>query len=231
MPTFADRVIEFNKNLRLDQKLPPGIKVMIPFAENPEALEISSKFYRKYYNDNKRRRLILGINPGRFGAGVTGVPFTDTRRLSEKCGLNIRGINTHETSSVFIYEVIDAYGGVEKFYSDYYINSPSPLGFVKKTEKGIEINCNYYDNRELKEAIYSFLIESIKQHISLGIKTDRAFCLGAGKNYEVLGKMNAEYKFFDELIPLEHPRYIMQYKAKKKQAYIEKYLKVLRNKD
>jgi hypothetical protein len=229
MSTFADRVIEFNKNLSFNHKLPPGIKVMNPFIESPEALKVSSCYYRKFYNDNRKRRLILGINPGRFGAGVTGIPFTDTKRLSEKCGLQIEGIKTHEPSSVFIYEVIDAYGGIERFCGDYYINSPSPLGFVKTTGKGREINYNYYDSRELLETLHEFLIESIRGHISLGINTDVAFCLGAGKNYKVLSALNAENKFFDKLIPLEHPRYIMQYKSGRKKEFIEKYVKALKS--
>jgi hypothetical protein len=224
---FAERVIEFNKNLAADMDLPSGIRVMNPFVESPEALKVSSAFYRKFYNDNKERRLILGINPGRHGAGVTGIPFTDTKRLSEKCGLHIEGINTHETSSVFIYEVIDAYGGVNRFFSRFFINSPSPLGFVKATVNGKEINYNYYDNRDLLESIYPFLIKSIRNHISLGIKTDVAFCLGTGKNYKILSDINKAHKFFDKLIPLEHPRYIMQYKSKQKHLFIDKYLKAL----
>ncbi len=126
--TFADKVIACNKNLHLDARLPEGIRVMNPFTENPQALATSSAFYKKFYNDHNRRHLILGINPGRFGAGVTGIPFTDTKRLEEKCGLKIDGIHTYEPSSVFVYEMIDAYGGVEAFYKDFYINSPSPLG-------------------------------------------------------------------------------------------------------
>jgi hypothetical protein len=228
MPTFADRVIQFNKNLRLDVSLPPGIRAMNPFSENPAALEASSEFYRKFYNDNKKRRLILGINPGRHGAGVTGVPFTDTKRLREKCGLKLEGSVTHEPSSVFIYEVIDAYGGVNKFYSDYYINSPSPLGFVKRTGNDTEINFNYYDSRELTRTIYPFLIKSIRNHISMGIDTSAAFCLGTGKNFSVLSKINSEHNFFASLIPLEHPRYILQYKSKHRQFYLEKYLDALK---
>lgn len=228
MSNFAGRVIDFNKKLHLDEKLPDGIRVMNPFTENPEALKISSAFYRKFYNDNQKRRLILGINPGRFGAGVTGIPFTDTKRLSGKCGLDLTGKETHEPSSVFIYDVIDAYGGVKKFYSDFYINSPCPLGFVKTNEKGKEVNFNYYDSKELLKAVYPFLVKSMKLHISAGIKTDSAFCLGAGKNYEVLKDMNREHNFFKKLIPLEHPRYIMQYKLKQKDEYIEKYLITLR---
>ncbi len=225
--SFAERVIHFNKNLRLDISLPEGIRVMNPFIENPHALAISCAFYRKYYSDNKERRLILGINPGRHGAGVTGIPFTDTKRLTEKCGLKIEGLHTHEPSSVFVYEVIDAYGGVEKFYCDFYINSPSPLGFLKINNKGRELNYNYYDSKELQEMLEDFMVRSIKAHISMGIKCDIAYCLGTGKNYTYLKKLNAENRFFGKLVPLEHPRYVMQYKMNEKDLYLAKYLEAL----
>ena len=85
--TFAQQVIQFNSSLKLTTPLPANIAVMNPFAENPRALEISSQFYQKYYTDTKPRKLILGINPGRHGAGITGIPFTDTKRLKEFCDL------------------------------------------------------------------------------------------------------------------------------------------------
>ncbi len=135
METFADKVITFNKNLKPDISLPAGIRVMNPFAENAQALAISSAFYRKFYDDHKERHLILGINPGRFGAGVTGVPFTDTKRLNEKCGLKIKGLRTHEPSSVFVYEVIEAYGGVEKFFPIFISTPQAPWGLLKPTAK------------------------------------------------------------------------------------------------
>jgi hypothetical protein len=227
MNNFAERVIEYNMNLTFNLDLPEGIRMMNPFLESPRTLEISSEFYRKFYSDNNKRRLILGINPGRFGAGVTGIPFTDTKRLSDKCGIHLNGVHTHEPSSVFIYEAIEAYGGVDKFYSDFYINSPSPLGFVKTAENGKEINYNYYDSPELLATVYPLLIKSINDHISIGINTDVAYCLGTGKNYSILTKLNKEFNFFDKLIPLEHPRYIMQYKSKLKSEYLEKYVRAL----
>jgi hypothetical protein len=94
---------------------------MNPFRNNPEILTFISQFYDKYYNDNKKRHLIPGINRGRFGAGVTGIPFTDTIRLKEKCGIDLPGLKSFETSSVFVYEMIDRYGGPEKFYGDIYL--------------------------------------------------------------------------------------------------------------
>ena len=226
--TFADKVIAFNKNLHLEARLPEGIRVMNPFTENPEALSTSSAFYRKFYNDNRKRHILLGINPGRFGAGVTGIPFTDTKRLAEKCGLHIDGIHTHEPSSVFVYEMIDAYGGVKSFFKDFYINSPSPLGFVITNKKGKEVNYNYYDSKALQDAVEPFIMESVRAHISKGIHTDVAFVMGSGKNYKYLTRLNEKEHFFERLIPLEHPRYIMQYRSKHKDQYIDKYMQAFR---
>ncbi len=228
MDTFADRVIQFNRNLDVKLDLPDGIRVMNPFTENPLALKASSLFYRKFYNDNRPRRLILGINPGRHGAGVTGVPFTDTKRLADKCGLPLDSLKTHEPSSVFIYEVIDAYGGPEKFYSEFYINSPCPLGFVKTNNKGREVNFNYYDSRELAEAVYPFMLKSIEAHIAKGTDTGVVWCLGSGKNFKMLEAINREQRYFGKIIPLEHPRFIMQYRSKQKQQYIKKYIEALK---
>ena len=230
MQTFGEKVIAFNKGLSLEIPLPDGIRVMNPFRENDQALELSSAFYLKFYNDYRMRRLILGINPGRFGAGVTGIPFTDTRRLERYCGLKAEGVVTHEPSSVFIYEMIQAYGGVKNFYGDFYINSPSPLGFVKANPGGKEVNYNYYDHPGLQNLLHDFIIASLKAHISMGINPDVAFCLGTGKNYQFLNKLNEQYQFFGKLVPLEHPRYVMQYKSKQKQEYIIKYLEKLKGK-
>jgi hypothetical protein len=188
MKTFADKIISFNKNIVFSGQLPKNVSIMNPFKENKEALQISTKFYKKFYNDTNKRHLILGINPGRFGAGVTGVPFTDTKRLLEECGLKFDGKSTHEPSATFIYEMINAYGGVEKFYSKFYIHSVCPLGFTIINDKGKEINYNYYDSKELTDSVYDFIIENLKKQISFGISTDVCFCFGTGKNVNFLKK-------------------------------------------
>ncbi|MEE4196158.1 MAG: uracil-DNA glycosylase family protein [Bacteroidales bacterium] len=226
--TFAEKIIKFNANLELNESLPDNIRVMNPFKENKNALEISSIFYQKYYNDQQPRQLILGINPGRFGAGVTGIPFTDTKRLEENCGIKFHGITTHETSSVFVYNVIEQYGGAEKFYSRFYINSISPLGFVKTNAKGKEINFNYYDSKALQELVTPFMIESLQTQIAFGIDRSVVYSFGAGKNLKFLQEINTKYKFFKTIVPLEHPRYIMQYKQKHKNFYIHKYLEAFK---
>ncbi len=224
MATFAAKVIAFNKSLHFTGELPPGIRVMNPFRENKDSLAVSSAFYKKYYSDNNRRHIILGINPGRFGAGLTGIPFTDPKRLVEKCGLLYPGPPAHEPSSVFIYDMIDAYGGPESFYGKFYINSICPLGFTIKNGLGKEVNYNFYDSKALSDAAYDFIVQSIKKQIALGIDTGICFCLGSGKNEKILLRLNETHGFFKKIIALEHPRFVMQYKSKYTREYIDKYL-------
>lgn len=200
---------------------------MNPFR-NDYILQLSSAFYKKYYDDNTPRHLILGINPGRLGAGFTGIPFTDTKHLAGECGIKYQGRETHEPSSVFVYEVIKEYGGPEKFYSDFYIQSVCPLGFTIGDAGGKEKNYNYYDSTELTSAVFDFIVDNIKKQIDLGILTDVCFCFGTGKNEKFLRLLNDTYGFFKSIVALEHPRFIMQYRAKYKQEYIRKYIDTFR---
>src|SRR5690606_28721576 len=130
--TFAEKVIEFNQNLYYPGKLPDGFQVLNPYFDNPETMVVMQKFYHKYYHDTSDRKFIIGINPSRNGAGVTGVPFTDTKRLESVCGIPMQSAHTHEISSVFLYDMIDAFGGTKDFYQQFYINSPFPLAIVRK---------------------------------------------------------------------------------------------------
>ena len=66
--TFADRIVEFNRNLHYTGELPEGFQVMNPYLDNPETLQVMEQFYRKYYNDSEPRRFIVGINNSRHGA-------------------------------------------------------------------------------------------------------------------------------------------------------------------
>jgi hypothetical protein len=95
---------------------------------------------------------------------------------------------------------------------------------VKKDKKGREKNYNYYDSRELMEIIKPFIVETLQEQLTLGVETDTCYCMGHGKNYRYLQALNADHHFFNQIIPLEHPRYIVQYKSKHKEAYIRKYL-------
>lgn len=228
--SFGQRVIRFHEQLNYSgSPLPEGIGVINPFGESTSAMDNLRIFGKKYLDDQNQRRIILGINPSRFGAGVTGIPFTDTKRLVSECEIPYHGKPTHEISSVFIYEMINAFGGVSNFYSRFYINSPFPLAITKTNSEGKELNYNYYDSAALTKAVYPFIVQSMRQLIDLGIATDTCFCLGTGENARFLAQLNKDHGFFGEIIPLEHPRFIMQYKSSAKSSYIEKYISALTN--
>jgi hypothetical protein len=224
--TFADKVIAFNKALNYSGPLPRGFHVLNPFLENPETMEVMQQFYFKYYNDSNKRKFIVGINPSRHGAGVTGVPFTDTKRLESVCSIKMHTAHTHEISSVFMYDLIAEFGGPGKFFKEFYINSPFPLAIVRQTKDGQWINANYYDDPALFRAVKDFMITSLQKHISMGLDTSQVFVLGK-KNTQFIEKLNKEAKLFGTLTTLEHPRYIQQYKSKEKQNYIDKYILTL----
>ncbi len=168
--------------------------------------------------------MIIGINPGRFGGGITGIPFTDPIRLKKECGIENSWQQKQELSSVFVYDVVNAFGGAENFYKDFYITSVSPLGFTSHGK-----NLNYYDDKNLQNSIKVFVVDCMDKQLEFGIDREVGFCLGDGKNYKYLSKLNDEKKFFGTIIPLSHPRFIMQYKLKKKEEYIQSYLQKLRS--
>ncbi len=224
--TFADKVIAFNHQLHYSGKLPKGFQVLNPYLDNPETMLVMEQFYHKYYNDLNPRKFIIGINPSRHGAGVTGVPFTDTKRLESVCGIPMHSAHTHEISSVFMYDMIAEFGGVNQFYNEFYINSPFPLAIIRQTNEGKWLNANYYDDVALFEMVKDFMLFSLKNHIALGLDTSAVYVLGK-KNATFIHKLNKEEKLFDTIKVLEHPRYIQQYKSKEKQLFIDKYILTL----
>src|SRR4030095_16084056 len=189
---FAEGIINFYRSLEPPQ-LPKGIEILFP-QENKEVMKVVETFFCKFYNDTNPRHLIFGINPGRFGAGTTGVNFTAPKQLKEFCGIDHCFKSQTELSAEFIYEFIAAFGGVKKFYGKYFITSISPLGFVKNG-----LNLNYYDDKDLEHAVTPFIIASIQQQISFGFKTDFCICIGGDKNLKFFSALNKEYKFFDEI--------------------------------
>jgi uracil DNA glycosylase superfamily protein len=221
-PTQADAILQFYQSLRPDFQLPPGIAVMNPYADKA-AWPLTKIFYEKFYADSRSRTYIFGINPGRFGAGVTGVPFTDPIRLQEKCGIPNEWKKKAELSSIFIYELIAAYGGVEAFYGDFFFTALSPLGYTKDDR-----NLNYYDDKELLRSCEPFMLDCIRRQMSTIPTLSVCYCLGEGENYKQFTRLNKQYSFFEEIIPLPHPRWVMQYRRKKIAEYISLYVDKLK---
>lgn len=216
--TFGEKAFRFLKNLHPDFKLPKDVELLLPFSTK-EVVEINKQFYRQFYSDHKQRRLILGINPGRFGAGITGIAFTDPMRLEKELHIQNSFSKKPELSSEFIYHMIHEFGGVRKFYDEFYITSVCPVGFTSNGK-----NLNYYDNAALEKAAEPFIMKSLTRQIGFGIDCKVVYCLGEGKNFKYLKQLNDREGYFEEIIPLAHPRFIMQYKRKQIRSYIERYL-------
>ncbi|HYC27421.1 MAG TPA: uracil-DNA glycosylase family protein [Chitinophagaceae bacterium] len=221
MPTVAESIIKFYTSLKPPRNLPEAVEILHPQAEE-QVIEVVKTFYKKYYNDNGPRQLLFGINPGRFGAGTTGVNFTGPKQLTEFCHISHPFGKRSELSAEFIYDMINAYGGPEKFYSRFFITSISPLGFVKEG-----INLNYYDDKALAAGIRPWIVDTIKKQLKFAGSSKKCICIGGEKNYKYFSSINDELRFFSEIIPLPHPRFIMQYKRKQKSTYIDAYLKAL----
>jgi len=114
MAALAKSIINFYRSLD-PPSLPKGIEILFP-QQTKEVMKVVETFFTKFYNDTKPRHLIFGINPGRFGAGTTGINFTAPKQLKEFCGIDHCFKSQTELSAEFIYESIQAFGGVEKFY-------------------------------------------------------------------------------------------------------------------
>ncbi len=218
--TFADKAIKYFLGLQTPRGLSKDIEIMNPY-HNPDVRQVVKDFYRKFFNKKKQRLFIFGINPGRFGGGLTGIAFTDPVVLKETCGIENCLGNKKELSSKFIYKMIEEYGGVKKFYSNMFISALYPLALIKDGK-----NHNYYDTRDLSIALRNEIVKSIKSQIEFGCRKDSVIILGK-KNADYYSSINKEYNFFKRIIILEHPRYIMQYKLRFVNKYIKKYISAL----
>lgn len=227
--TNSEKILDYYEklsNIKLDSF--ENYIIINPYSSNKEQIKlITTKFYNKYYNDNKNRRLILGSNPARRATAITGIPFEDAAHIQQTTGIFIDNFYVNKSSSNFLYDVIDKYGGCKKFYNDFYMNFVFPLGIAKINSKGSESNCNYYEIKQFEKKLEQYIINFIKEMLKLDIDTSICYCIGSGKNYEYLLKINKEYNFFKTIIPLEHPRFIMQYNSKNKDLYLKKYLNAL----
>jgi len=217
---LSDNLIRFYLSLT-PPIIPKGFELLHP-QPSAEVMEVVKRFFKKFYTDNRPRKLLLGINPGRFGAGITGINFTAPRQLKDECGIDHTWGNSSELSAEFIYEMINAYGGSQKFYGDFFIGAVSPLGYIKEGK-----NINYYDDKQLQKSVTPFIVETIRQQLKMGLSNDTCFCIGGEKNYKFLSELNEKHKFFRTILPLAHPRFIMQYRRKKKDEFVKEYLDIL----
>lgn len=221
MSTHSQELWNYYSRLQPPDRLPAGIQPLFPLREEP-VREAVKAFLDKFFTRGGTRRLLLGINPGRKGAGITGINFTAPRQLRDNCGIAHPFGDGSELSAEFIYQVIEAFGGPSRFYRHWFIGAVSPIGFVKDGK-----NINYYDDPRLQKAVTPYIIRELEQLLSLGFRRDRCLCVGGEKNFRFLQQLNETHQWFKEIIPLPHPRFILQYRRKQVAAYLEQYLQVL----
>lgn len=217
---FADRAVNYYLNLTEPTGLPPGVWAMNPYCR-PEVRAVVTEFYRKFYSDHQPRVFVLGINPGRYGAGVTGVSFTTPQALAAHCGIPNNLPPTPELSSKFIYKIVEAFGGAKAFYGRFFLTSLYPLALVKDGK-----NYNYYDDRATTAALWPIITASVREQLAFGTDRRVAVCLGR-KNEGYLRRLNDEQGFFQKIVTLDHPRYILQYRSKEADVFAETYIRTL----
>lgn len=216
--TFGEHVTRFFDTLEKPKNLPSDVEIVYPYQDS-NVKQAVNDFYNTFFNDHKKRIFVLGINPGRFGSGMTGIPFTDPIALEEQCGISNSFDKKRELSSEFVYKFIGMYGGPKKFYTDFFLSAVSPIGFTHNGK-----NYNYYDNQALYKVTQTFIRYTLNEQISFGARRV-VILFGTGKNQRFFTEINNENKFFDEVISVEHPRYIMQYQRKNIDFYLEKYMR------
>jgi len=220
MISFADKAIEYFLNLKAPVDLPENISTINPF-QKAGVKTVVELFFKKYFNDSNSRMYLFGINPGRFGGGLTGIAFTDPVALRERCGIKNNLGNRRELSSNFIYQLIDEFGGEHKFFNQFYLTALYPLAILRNGK-----NYNYYDEAALYNTLKPHIVRAVKEQIKFGAREDIAISLGK-KNAKYLKEINAHYNLFIEIRVLDHPRYIMQYKLKHLDKYLEEYLSAM----
>ncbi len=216
--TFSKQILDFYFSLPKDYPLANGVETIYPF-NNEETQRVMQEFFDKYYADTKPRTYLIGINPGRLGSGITGIGFADAYHLEKYCDIPNSFDKRVEISAAFMFEVMEAYGGVEKFYKDFFFTTVMPLGLLKNDK-----NYNYYDDLQTQKALEPFIEETLLKQMSFPQAKPKIICVGQGKNLKYLKAFNDKHDCFESIVVLPHPRWVMQYRRKEKQKYIDAYL-------
>jgi len=174
--------------------------------------QVMSAFWHRFYSGDLPRQVICGLNPGRLGAGLTGVPFTDFQTLARWMP-QIERQDT-EPSAQFFAKVVDAIG-VESFFQRFYVTNISAVGYVKDGR-----NLNYHDlPAEALEFVGRRFVEEMEnvrplRIIALGRQVERSI-------KKLLPEVSVTY--------LPHPAWVSTYRKSSQQDWIDLYLIKLSN--
>lgn len=179
------------------------------FVNNREGIDA---FCQLFYSDAVPRVMICGTNPGRFGAGMTGIPFLDYMSLSQI----IPGIDRQdsEKSASFFFQVVRRFG-VDLFFRTFYVSNFSSVGYLKDGK-----NLNYYD---LPPAALAIVERNFLSEVE-AINPTHVISLGEAVQRSVKKLLPASV---DCSLRLPHPSWVTTYRVNDMGRWVARYLEVL----
>lgn len=185
--SFSEKYTEVLKSI--------NIGILSEFLDNKNNI---IDFHKKYVQPNSPKIVMCGINPGRRGAGITGIPFIDTNSLSRM----LPGISNpkSEKSAKFFFSIIEEFG-INEFYKNVHVTNMSWFGFYK-LDNGTNVNYN-----SLPEEIQNILIDKFVEEMNF-IKPDVIIPIGDIVNWELLYNLKVKKRINAEIgHRLYHPAY------------------------
>jgi uracil-DNA glycosylase len=166
-------------------------------------------FWNTYYPEGPPRTVICGLNPGRFGAGQTGIPFMDFLSLSQLLP-GIQRLDS-ERSAGFIFRVVQAYGA-EAFFQRFYVTNVASVGFLRD---GKNLNYPALPEQALEIVERNFLAE---MEI---VKPERIISLGREVHRTVL-KLLGDRVECESCLP--HPAWVATYRSASMGEWVGRYV-------
>jgi single-strand selective monofunctional uracil DNA glycosylase len=136
-------------------KLTPKLEKKVSWVYNPldYAWEVHKQYLRKY-GDLGGKTILLGMNPGPWGMGQTGVPFGDVSKVRDYLGLSgdvgqperlhpkrpVIGLdsNRNEVSGTRLWGVIeDTFGSADEAHTNLFVVNHCPLLMFDEAGKNL----------------------------------------------------------------------------------------------
>jgi uracil-DNA glycosylase len=185
------------------------ICVLSDFVKNREGI---NTFCQKLYGDAIPRVMICGINPGRFGAGMTGIPFLDFISLSQLIP-SIDRVESEKSAS-FFFRIVSSFGA-EAFFRTFYVSNFSSVGYLRNGK-----NLNYYD---LPPAALAIVESNFIKEIEI-VKPTHVISLSKEVHQSVCRLLSASV---DCSLRLPHPSWVATYRSGEINQWVSRYMEVL----
>ena len=88
-------------------------------------------------------------------------------------------------------------------------------------------NINYYEMKNWRNDLLPAVEKELEKHLSWNVNRSKVISIGRGENAKVLKEINDRRGWFEEVVALPHPRWILQYRRKRKDEFLEEYLRAL----